>query len=215
MDVLVDFFQIEEEPPALAPRYNVAPSTECPVVGQTPEGRRKLRLLRWGLIPSWAKDPKIGTRMINARAESVADKPAFRGPFKKRRVLVPADGFFEWKGEARAKQPYFIHAASGEPLAFAAIWDRWRDPALPEPVDSFAILTTEASGDVAPLHHRMPVILERQDWDLWLDPGPPGREALEALLGPLAAGRLVYHPVSKAVGNVRNDSPALVEPVEG
>jgi len=215
-EVLIDHFQIEEDlGEELSPRYNVPPGTDCPVVGQAPEGHRKLRMLRWGLLPSWAKDPRMAYKMINARAETVASKPAYRAALRKRRVLVPCDGFFEWRKEGGGKQPYFLHAADGKPLAMAGIWERWKDPGGEAEVFSFSVVTTEASPDIAEIHHRMPVLLAPDAWDLWVDRGVQDPEAVQGLLVPAPEGTLAFHPVSKRVGSVKNDDPELLEPVEG
>jgi putative SOS response-associated peptidase YedK len=171
-------------------------------------GRRRFRMMRWGLLPSFVKDPKAGPPMINARAEGIASKSAFRGAFAERRCLVPADGFYEWKAEGKAKQPWFFAAANGGPLAFAGIWDRWR-PREGEPVESFSIITTGANATMAPIHDRMPAILPEAAWSAWLDPATPLTE-IAALLKPAPESTLVRHKVDRRVGNVREDGPALI-----
>ncbi len=154
-----------------SPRFNIAPTQPIPVIRQNPtEPVRELSLMRWGLIPSWAKDPSIGAKMINARSETAATKPAFRGAFKSRRCLIPADGFYEWKKIGKAKQPYCFEVGEGELFAFAGIWDRWRDRSG-ETVETWSILTTTPNAVTVPVHDRTPVILDPDGYDLWLDPG--------------------------------------------
>jgi len=195
------------EPPPLRPRYNLAPQQEAPVVVNG--GARKLVLMRWGLVPSWSKDAAAGYRMINARAETAPEKPSFRGPFRKQRALIPADGFYEWKREGERKRPFALRLASGEPFAMAGLWDRWRAPDGAELL-TFTILTTSASPFVAGVHDRMPVILPREAEAAWLDPGSP-LEALKALMVPYA-GTMEAVPLSTAVNNPRNDGPEILRP---
>ena len=195
------------ELPNLAPRYNIAPTQEVPVV-RGDGGARHLALLRWGLIPPWAKDRAIGSRLINARAESVAAASAFRDAFKSRRCLVPADGFYEWSGEAKQRRPWRITAASGEPFAFAGLWERWTDRAAKETVESFTIVTTEANAVTKPIHNRMPVILDARDYDQWLT--SPDTDACQPLLRPCADNLLRAYPVDPIVNNHRNDVPACI-----
>ena len=216
------------ELPNLEPRYNVAPSQDVPVIRLGGDGRAHFAMLRWGLVPSWAKDLKIGTKMINARAETVAEKPAFRAAFKRRRCLIPADGFYEWRAEegglparsrssasAKAgKQPYLIRMADHAPFAFAGLWESWKNPESGETVESCTIIVTDANELVAEIHDRMPVILMPNDHDPWLF-GDPERADLTALLGPYPAKLMTASPVSKAVGNVKNDDPSLIEPPGG
>jgi putative SOS response-associated peptidase YedK len=228
-DLIADLFGLVEVP-ELAPRYNIAPTQEAPVVrvldepvkggaGEGAEaGRRRLDLLRWGLVPFWADDPKIGNRMINARAESVATKPAFRQSFQKRRCLVVADGFYEWMKVPGGKQPYRLHRRDDKPFAFAGLWDRWFDRAGggggdAPPLDTFTILTTDALPEIAAIHHRMPVILDPADFDLWLDPAVADRQRLEPLLTPRGGDLLEAYPVSKLVNSPANDRPECVAPV--
>ena len=212
---LVRFFGLDEAA-ALVPRYNIAPTQDVAVVRIPPDvapGRRRLDLLRWGLIPSWAKDPSVGNRMINARSETAATKPSFRSAFRRRRCLLPASGFFEWRKEAAGKQPYYILRKDEGLLAFAGLWERWisKDG---EVVESCTILTTEANQTLRPLHDRMPVILDPEDFDLWLDPNTSGDPRLHALQRPYAEDALKLRRVSKVVGNARNDVPACIEPEE-
>jgi putative SOS response-associated peptidase YedK len=202
----------------LAPRYNIAPTQEVPIIRSSPflepaagPPPRELALARWGLVPFWAKDPKIGNRMINARGETVASKPAFRAAFRKRRCLVPADGFFEWQATASGKQPWYIHAASAEPLALAGLWELWDPPDGGAPLASCTIITTNANAFMRELHDRMPVILDAPARAKWLDPTTRGPD-LETLLVPAAEDVLEAWPVSRRVNSPFNEDPSLVEP---
>jgi len=191
-------------------RFNVAPTDVMPIVGVNRDGGISIRELRWGLIPYWAKDPKVGgAKAINARAESVDEKPMFREAFKRRRCLVPASGYFEWKPEGSAKQPYFIHDPNSELLMFAGLWESWRETKESDLLYTFTIVTGPpgiVSGDI---HDRAPVTLEERVWDAWL----AGEVADAAdVLKTAQEPRLTYHPVPKAVGSPKNDSPNLVEP---
>lgn len=210
----------DAEPPAdlaLGPRYNVAPTDDVCVV-LTEGGVRRLAPHHWGLVPFWAKSPAVGNKMINARSEGLADKGAFKHAFARRRCIVPADGFYEWQSVPgqKAKQPYFIHRADGELLAFAGLWEEWRQPGTDgsQRLRSTTILTTTANQAVEPLHDRMPVILGRSDWAVWLDSTDTDLEALGGLLAPAPPQLLTMHPVSTDVGNVRNEGAHLVDPVE-
>jgi putative SOS response-associated peptidase YedK len=194
------------------PRYNVAPTQDVPVL-LSDAGRRVLDVFRWGLIPSWAKDAAIGNRMINARAEGVTEKPAFRAAFQRRRCLVPAGGFYEWKKVGKAKVPQWIHAADGSPLTFAGLWEAWRPARDAEPVLTFTILTTSPNLDVAGIHDRMPVIVAAADRDAWLGADTPAGDLL-ALLRSAPDGLLRSHPVSTAVNRPAFDGPELIRPVE-
>ena len=212
---LVDFFEVP--PPAfeIGPRYNIAPSQDVPVVAQDGRGRR-MGLLRWGLVPAWAKDPSIGNRLINARSETVGEKPAFRSAFKGRRCLVPADGFFEWMpegepGSGGGKTPYWIHSADGGPFAFAGLWEKWGSEDQ-GPLHTFTIITTEAMPKIRDIHPRMPVILSPDLWGSWLDP-QTDLQSLSGLLRPSDTPSLRAHPVSSLVNSPRNDLPACVDPV--
>jgi putative SOS response-associated peptidase YedK len=181
--------------------------------------QRQLRTVRWGLVPSWAKDPKIGSRLINARVETVADKPAFRKAFAKRRCLLPADGYFEWYGEERGKkQPFFIHPPDGGVLAMAGLYEFWRDPAKDDDdptawLTTCTVITTSAPDDLGRIHDRMPMLVERARYDEWLDPSVQDLDSLRSLLVPAAPGRLTAYPVSKDVNSVRNDGAHLIEPL--
>lgn len=219
-DLLVERFGVDEvAAPQHEPSYNVAPRASVYAVRDRTideDRRRYLSELRWGLVPSWAKDVKIGDRMINARAESLTDKPAYERAFRRHRCLVPAEGFYEWQRRGRRKQPMFIHRRDGEPIAFAGLWAAWREADDPD-VDwlrSCAIVTTEANGVLAPLHDRMPVVLEQRDWDRWLDPTVDDVDSLNQLLVPASNEVLVAYPVSSAVNNADNNGPELVERIE-
>ena len=194
----------------LHPNYNVAPSQQVVVCRRSEMGWRELSWLRWGLIPHWAKDPRTGYSMINARAETVADKPAYRSAFKHRRCLIPTDGFYEWKPGKPRKQPYFIHRRDGEPFAFAGLWEHWELEDLK--IDSCTIIVTTANETVAPIHDRMPVILAPADFDRWLDPEQDAA-ALLPLLKPYPEKELEAYPVGLAVNKPANNGPTLVERV--
>ncbi|WP_225850999.1 SOS response-associated peptidase [Streptomyces sp. HPF1205] len=213
----------------LAPSWNVAPTDEVWSVLErqdraTGEVARQLRPLRWGLVPSWAKDPSVGSRMINARVETVADKPAFRRAFARRRCLLPADGFYEWqsvpgpggKGRPR-KQPYFIRPEDGQLMALAGLYEFWRDPRAGDDHDPGAwlttctVITTDAADAAGRIHPRMPLAIAPRHWDAWLDPDRQDAEDLRSLLSPPADGRLDARPVSPAVNDVRNNGPELLE----
>jgi putative SOS response-associated peptidase YedK len=198
--------------PRLAPRYNIAPTQDVAAVRTVSGGRRELLQLHWGLIPSWAKDRSIGSRMINARAETVADKPAFRAALRSRRCLVLADGFYEWQRLGARKQPYFIGLHDGGPFAFAGLWERWA-PEGSEPVESCTILTTTANEVIAAIHERMPVILDAQDHAAWLDPDVREASGLLPLLRPQPAEAVRAYPVGLLVNNPANDVPACREPL--
>jgi putative SOS response-associated peptidase YedK len=193
--------------------YNVAPQTFQPVVRRNRDtGQREIVLMRWGLIPYWSKDAKIAYSTINAKAETVATAPAFRDAFKRRRCLVPADAFYEWqKLDPKHKQPFAISLASHEPYGFAGLWERWKNAATGEWLETFTIITTDPNEVVSPMHNRMPVILERKDYDRWLDHDDPAHPPLD-LLRPFPAGQMIAWKVDKSVGNVRNDNPQLLEP---
>jgi putative SOS response-associated peptidase YedK len=200
--------------------YNVAPTMPVLAVAITRDGERVLDTYRWGLIPSWAEDPSIGSRLINARAETIETSRAFMDAFGKRRVAVLADGFYEWRTvpgiAGKRRQPLFFHRADGQPLAFAGLRERWPDPTIDGPdkwLRSCTIVTTVANQDLAGVHDRMPVILERVALDLWLDPAGETPE-IEGLLRPAPAMTLIHHPVDPRVGDVRNDGPDLVEPFD-
>ena len=198
----------------LEPSYNVAPTNEVYAVVERDDERR-LEPLRWGLVPLWAKDLAIGSKMINARAEGIAKKNAYRHAFRKQRCIIPADGFFEWKvveGQKR-KQPMYIHRVDGEPLAFAGLWETWRGPERnDEPLYTCTIITTSANETMAPVHNRMPVILPPDRWEQWLDPDMQDIDELEKFLLPAPSSLLTLYPVSTAVNHVRNKGPELIVP---
>ena len=199
----------------LEPSYNVAPTNEVYAVVERDDERR-LEHLRWGLVPLWAKDVAIGSKMINARAEGIAKKNAYRHAFRKQRCIIPADGFFEWKvveGEKR-KQPMYIHRVDGEPLAFAGLWETWRGPERDdEPLYTCTIITTSANETMAPVHNRMPVILPPDRWEQWLDPDMQDIDELEKFLLPAPPSLLTLYPISTAVNHVRNKGPELIVPL--
>jgi len=203
----------DAEPPSadLAPTYNLAPTDEAAVVVER-EDRRAIRAYRWGLIPSWAKDERIASKLFNARAETLSTSGAFRESFRRRRCIVPADGFYEWQKTGGTRQPFLIQRADGAPLAFAGLWSGWRHPETQQVIRTFTIVTTSANGVLAPVHDRMPVILEEKNWALWLDPATQATDELEALLGPAPDDELLLFPVRPLVNNVRNNGPELIEP---
>jgi len=196
------------------PRYNIAPTQPIPVIRQHPkEPVRELSLMRWGLIPSWAKDASGAARMINARSETASTKPAFRDAMKSRRCLIPADGFYEWMRMEKTKQPYCFEVNDGELFAFAGLWDRWKDP-NGQWVKSCSILTTTPNAVTSVVHDRMPVILSSDDYDLWLDPGMTNVAAASDLLKPFDARRMRCFPVSGRINHVANDDEECSAPVE-
>jgi putative SOS response-associated peptidase YedK len=215
---LATFFAAEVTPAltqGFEPSYNIPPTRSVPAL-TLEAGSRRLDAYSWGLVPSWARDRSIGPKTFNARAESVAVKPTFRAAFRTRRCIIPADpGFYEWSKDPRElRTPYLFARRDGEPMAFAGLWEVFRAGRDEPWTRSCTIITTEAGGDVAPVHGRQPVILERASWDRWLDPGLHDRDELEALLVPGPAGSLVRRRVSSAVGDPHNDRPELVEAVD-
>jgi putative SOS response-associated peptidase YedK len=207
-DIVAERFGLAGSP-ALRRRFNIAPQSEAPVI-LAGEGTRRLVAMRWGLVPSWSKDPSSAYKMINARAETAPEKPSFRGPFRRQRLLVPADGFYEWKREGETKSPFALRLASRVPFAMAGLWDRWKTAEGGELL-SFTILTTSANPFVSSVHDRMPVILPRETEATWLDP-TESETALKSLLVPYA-GEMEAVPIGKAVNNPRNDGPELLDPV--
>ncbi len=197
----------------LVARYNIAPTQSVPAVRVGGDSGIEVALLRWGLVPSWVKQIDPSRPLINARVETVDEKPSFRRALARRRCLIPADGYFEWQGEAGAKQPYYFHAASDAPFAFAGLWESWISPDG-EVSESCAIITTAADEVAAPIHHRMPVILDPGHFDSWMDITTPGIEVAKdlCLKGPRFA--LTVHPVSRIVNDVRRDDAACIEPEE-
>ena len=206
--VLADVFDVDP-PRELQPRFNIAPTQTIPIVRSGKERPRELALVRWGLVPSWAKDEKIGARMINARGETVAEKPSFRSAVKTRRCLIPADGFYEWVRTGEAKQPHFVHFGDARPFAFAGLWERWhKEPG--EPLETCTIITTTPNELLTDLHHRMPVILPPDRYGEWLDPRPLVPERLQNLLVPHPAEGMEAYPVSTYVNKPVNDSPECI-----
>lgn len=199
------------EKPNFPPRYNIAPTQPVPIVRWL-NGERHFALVRWGLIPSWVKDPKTFTLLINARGESVIDKPAFRAAMKRRRCLFPADGFYEWKTVDGRKQPYFVRAKAGGPIAFAGLWETWTGP-NGEELDTAAIVTTDANKMLRAVHHRAPVIVPADAFDLWLDTDRVDAKTAAALIAPAPENLLEVYPVSPAVNRTANDFPQLIEPL--
>ena len=211
-ELLAEWFEMDLEQMRWAPTWNAAPQSFQPVVRLNPKtGQREAALLRWGLVPSWAKDARIGMNTINARAEEAAAKPAFRSALKKRRCLVPADAFYEWQQTGpKTKRPYAIALTSGDPIAFAGLWESWQPP-VGAPLETYTILTTTPNALMEPIHDRMPVIVEPKNYDRWLNPSiaPP----LD-LLRPYPAGEMRAWPVSDRVGNVRNNAPTLLNEIQ-
>lgn len=212
LSVLARQFQFDlEGTPPIAIRYNIAPTQEVAAV-RLAEGKRQLALFRWGLIPSWAKDAKIGASTINARADTVATKPAFRAPYKRRRCLVLATGYYEWLRVGKAKQPYLYEVEDGQPFAMAGLWEQWWGTGDKEspPLETCTVITTDANELAAQVHHRMPVILEPVDYDAWLHP-ESGDAAY--MLAPFPADRMTARAVSTTVNNARNEGPECVAEV--
>ena len=197
------------EQPNFPPRYNVAPTQPIPVV-RLEEGKKHFVLARWGLLPSWVKDTKTFTLLINARGESVNDKPAFRSAMKYRRCLIPADGFYEWQRHGAVKRPFFISRKDGAPFAFAGLWEHWTGP-NGEEIESAAIVTTDASRSIAHIHDRMPVMLEPDMFDMWLDCKAVDAQTAAALIGPARDEALAAREVSTRVNRVANDTPDLLD----
>jgi putative SOS response-associated peptidase YedK len=199
--------------PDLAPRFNIAPTQDIAAVVPNPASAGRLvRMFRWGLVPHWAEGPEIGARMINARSETVLEKGSFRESFRKRRCLVPVDGFYEWQKRPDGKQPFVFRRRDKGLFALAGIWDRWEYPGGKE-LQSCAILTTAANRVMRPIHHRMPVILPRRDWETWLTRSPDAADELTSLLRPLAADDLLAAPVTREVNRPAFDEPRCVEPI--
>jgi putative SOS response-associated peptidase YedK len=203
------FEELSEHGSALRPRFNIAPSQLVAAVRRT-RGKSELVELRWGLVPHWADDPAIGARLINARAETLASKPAFRDAFRRRRCLILADGFYEWQRQGARKQPYFITLRTGAPFAFAGLWERWEGPDGP-PLESCVIITTQPNALVKPIHARMPVILDSDSLDIWLNP-ESAADHLQDLLRPLDPDKLEAHPVGPWVNSPKADDERCIKP---
>jgi putative SOS response-associated peptidase YedK len=201
--------------PEVAPHWNIAPTQYVPVVRTDASGARRLAMLYWGLVPSWAKEKSLGARMINARAETLADKPSFRTALRRRRCLVLANGYYEWQKREGAKQPYYIRLASDEPFGMAGLWESWIEREGEPPLESCTIVTTAADPSIAPIHDRMPVVMRPEHHGAWLDPRVQDPAVLAPLLVPRPGSAFALVPVSRRVNNARNDGPELLEPEEG
>lgn len=209
---IADLFELEALPQFVA-GFNIAPTQPVPVIRCGPAAQRQFDYLYWGFVPSWAKDPSIGARMINARSETVAEKPAFRTAFKRRRCLVLADGFYEWQKVGSKKQPYYFHLLDHQPFGFAGLWDYWHGPDGSE-LESCTILTTAANALMQPIHDRMPVILPPEAYTTWLDPASQTAPPLLPLLRPYPESQMQSYPVSLAVNHPRYDHPDCILPLE-
>lgn len=211
-EAMVRLFGLPAGTPAVEPRWNIAPTQYVPTVRVDHQGVRRLALLYWGLIPGWAKERAIGARMINARAETITEKPSFRAAWRRRRCLVLASGYYEWQATPDGKQPYFIRRDDAEPFAMAGLWESWVETPGEPPLESCTIITTEAVPPLDRIHHRVPVILPRESYATWLGPREPDPGALQSLLTPPATQPLLAEPVSRRVNNARNDGPDLILP---
>lgn len=220
VQAIAERFNVAVPQLAVTPSYNVAPTDAVPII-VADAGRREMYLTQWGLVPFWAKDPEIGNRLINARAETLAEKASFKYALSRRRCLIPSDGFYEWQPTEGAKQPYYIRLKGGELFAFAGLWETWESPDG-SPLISCAIITVEPNALVARIHSRMPAILQPEDEETWLfgrkdTPTPARRGAVEAemlkLVRPYPADRMEAYPVSRMVGNPANDTPRCIEPI--
>ncbi len=210
LENIIQQFDVENEL-VFFPRYNIAPTQNIPVICQTDNSSRQLVEMRWGLIPSWMKEENIGSGLINARAETIESKPSFRSAFKKRRCLIVADGFYEWKTENDIKVPYYIHLKEKHPFGMAGLWERWVSDAG-HAIESCTIITTDANKTLSPIHHRMPVIIAADNYASWLDPGNEDVVQLKTLLTPNSKDQMAFYTVSRHVNNPRNDDSACIEP---
>ncbi len=208
VNALAEWFDLDDYPSSLTPSYNVAPTQEVAAILEEGE-ERKLETFRWGLIPSWAKDPSIGNKMINARAETVSEKPSFRSAFKKRRCLIVADGFYEWQKTDGGKQPFHIKLSDSSPFAFAGLWETWDKDG--EEIRSCSIITTDANYLMNEIHHRMPVILHPENYGVWLDSGFEEKETLMDLLKPYPSDQMEAYAVSRRVNKPSNNEPSVLE----
>jgi putative SOS response-associated peptidase YedK len=219
-EIAADFDEFEGETGfEWPPRYNLAPSQDLLAIRADPEGRARFVQLRWGLIPSWAREASIGHRLINARSETVSEKPSFRSAFRSRRCLIPADGFYEWlrpaSGDSRLRAPsipHFFRRRDGLGIMMAGLWETWADRTTGECIDSCTILTTSANADVVEIHHRMPVLLKPNRWTEWLDPELKDARQIEPMLAPAASGTLEHFAVGTQVNHPRHDAPDCIEP---
>lgn len=211
-EAIAELFNLPQVP-QLPPRYNIAPSQSVGAVRVSPGNNgRELTLLKWGLIPSWAEDSAIGNRMINARADTLSEKPSFRNAFKRRRCLVPASGYYEWRKSTEGKQPVYIRMKEERPFAMAGLWESWQ-PSGGSEIQSCTVITTESNELLKPVHHRMPVIVADRDFEHWLDPDIQGQETLESILQPYPSDKMTFHPVSTLVNSAKNDTPECIEPL--
>ncbi|MCH8859396.1 MAG: SOS response-associated peptidase [Proteobacteria bacterium] len=215
-DPLIEMLGLESWP-EFEPRHNIAPTQDAPVVLAAPDGAPdggplQLRMMRWGLIPSWTQEQKSGALLINARCENAAEKPSYRSAFKNRRCLMLADGFYDWKRIGKRKQPYYFTLRDRQPFAFAALWERWTNPDG-QAIETCALLTTEPNELMRPVHDRMPVILAPQDYRRWLGPPRPGAELLSRLFEPYASSEMACHPVGAMVNNSAMETPDCIEPL--
>jgi len=211
-EVIAQAFQVNNVPP-LKPRYNIAPTQSVATILQSAK-TRQFKMLHWGLIPSWAKDTKISSKLINARAETVAEKPSFRSAFQKRRCLILADGFYEWQQqEDKQKQPFYFRMSDQSPFVFAGLWEHWNEKETGETIESCTIITTEPNELMKSVHNRMPVILEPKDYDLWLDPEVKKSELLQPLLKPYPPEEMTVFAVSKAVNKPSNDTAECINSI--
>jgi putative SOS response-associated peptidase YedK len=212
----MQLFALPEEP-VIAPRYNIAPTQPVAIVRLDPQARTpEWTHVQWGLVPSWAKDPSLGAKMINARSETVAEKPAFRSAFKRRRCLAPASGFFEWQKLDKGKQPFYVTMQDGLPFAIAGLWETWHSPDG-SVLETCTLLTTDPNDVMEPIHNRMPVIVAREDYVQWLgdgnDSSPDDLDQLRHLLRPYDSAAMRAYPISTYVNNVRNEGPRCIEPL--
>ena len=211
-EAMRQLFELGPLTPEIQSRWNIAPTQFVPVVRVDTAGTRQLAMLYWGLIPHWAKEKSIGARMINARAETLTEKPSFRVAYRRRRCLIVASGYYEWQALAGGKQPWFISPADGAPFGMAGLWESWIETPGQPPLESCAIITTEATGEIAKLHHRVPVILPAAQHARWLDPAEQDPSAVSDLLRAPEDGVLTARMVSKRVNNARNEGAELIEP---
>ena len=211
-ELVRQLFGIDLDAADLPPRWNIAPASEIAAVRATAQGQRELTRLHWGLVPAWARDRAIGSRLVNARVETLRDKPSFRVAFRKRRCLVVADSYYEWRAEGRGKQPYLIEATDGAPFGMSGLWESWLDPATRAVLESCVIITRPSTGAVREVHERMPAIVAREHYAAWLDPANGDVAALEELLLAEPQMPLRTQPVSRRVNNPRNEGPELAAP---